>query len=213
MKKLESDRDLKFISAMQVEDSEKMKSEEKHIENLNIGASGESALLYERIAFLETANKKLNEELEIKVKENKGLSQTIENLNEELGFIKNKTAAYIKDMNQNHQIEKENLMEKLRQLENRTKENSQKEQIEKERDINKIDETKLIEELKRKLEEQNKQIFHYKELYTSSQKIDPSLIEKYQKEFKGIRAELEKITHEKALLENEKLVLHQVKNN
>lgn len=213
MKKLESDRDLKFISAMQVEDSEKMKSEEKHIENLNIGASGESALLYERIAFLETANKKLNEELEIKVKENKGLSQTIESLNEELGFIKNKTAAYIKDMNQNHQIEKENLMEKLRQLENRTKENSQKEQIEKERDINKIDETKLIEELKRKLEEQNKQIFHYKELYTSSQKIDPSLIEKYQKEFKGIRAELEKITHEKALLENEKLVLHQVKNN
>jgi len=113
------DKDLKSIKNFENENN---KTEiKKEIPKPDIA---ELNLLYERISVLEKENKKLNEDLSLRDKENKDLTSSNQNLQEEINFIKNKSATYLKSINESHKHEKDKLLESISKLEDQMKINA-----------------------------------------------------------------------------------------
>jgi len=70
----------------------------------------------DQISTLESENKKLAAELDLRSKENIRLETQIKNLEEELAFIKTRTSKYLNELNEKHKNEIDNFVKIIQQL-------------------------------------------------------------------------------------------------
>ena len=148
--------------------------------------------LKEKLTLLEEENKKVNGELSLKVNENKQLTASVAQLREELDFLKNKTARYIKDINESHQREKENLLAIQYELENKLKLKDQNEKI--------ISQSPAPQD--KTFQDDTFQETAYKVL-PSNRLDDGSTVDKYKEELNRYKQEFENLSKEFLKVRNE----------
>lgn len=160
--------------------------------------------LREKSIQLEEENKKISAELNQKLNESKELIASVTQLREELDFLKTKTGRYIKDMNESHQKEKENLLAIQYELENRLKMIPQKE----------LDERMVVQSpgpLDKTFQDETFQETAYKTL-PLNRLGDASSMDKYKEELNRYKQDLEHLSKEFLKVRNENHALRKVSN-